>query len=124
VPILAKLRAESTERAPIRAPGGRYRSIDRITGLGRMPVPRHRIPILSVLRKQAFVAKLCQVMSRHALLGMSMSALKDVYKERAAESDRKRTVTPYTFCSNVLIDWVLGDIRTGAFQIQKTLPSF
>jgi hypothetical protein len=67
----------------------------------------------SVLRKQAFVAKLCRIMSRHVLLGMSMSALKDVYRERAAESDRKRTVTPYTFCSNVLIDWVMRDIRVG-----------
>jgi Protein of unknown function (DUF3800) len=67
----------------------------------------------SVLRKQAFVAKLCRIMSRHVLLGMSMSALKDIYKERAIESDRKRTVTPYTFCSNVLIDWVMRDIRVG-----------
>ena len=66
-----------------------------------------------ILRKQAFVAKLCRVMSRHVLLGMSMSALKSVYKDRAAESDRKRTVTPYTFCSNVLIDWVMRDIRVG-----------
>jgi hypothetical protein len=67
----------------------------------------------TVLKKQAFVARLCRVLSRHALIGMSVSALKGVYAGRAAESDRKRTVTPYTFCSNVLTDWVLRDIRTG-----------
>jgi hypothetical protein len=67
----------------------------------------------SVLKKQTFVAKLCRVLSEHALLGMSMSALKTTYKTRAAESDRKRTATPYTFCSNVIVDWVLRDIRTG-----------
>jgi hypothetical protein len=26
---------------------------------------------------------------------------------------RKRTVTPYTFCFNVIIDWILRDIRIG-----------
>jgi hypothetical protein len=67
----------------------------------------------SVLKKQAFVARLCRVMSRHVPLGMSMSALKETYKARAAASGRKRTVTPYTFCSNVIIDWVLTDIRVG-----------
>jgi hypothetical protein len=29
-------------------------------------------------------------MSRHVLLGRSMSALKDVYRERATENNRKR----------------------------------
>ena len=67
----------------------------------------------SVLKKQAFVARICAVLSRHALLGVSMSALKSVYKERAGESGRKRTVTPYTFCSNVILDWLLTDIRVG-----------
>lgn len=67
----------------------------------------------SVLRKQAFVAKLCGTLARHALLGVSMSALKDTYRQRAAQSGRKRTVTPYTFCSNVLINWVLRDILVG-----------
>jgi hypothetical protein len=47
------------------------------------------------------------------MMGMSMSALKGKYKVRAAESGRKRTSTPYTFCMNVIIDWLLRDIRTG-----------
>jgi hypothetical protein len=67
----------------------------------------------TVLKKQTFVAKLCRTMSRHIPLGMSMSALKEIYSSRAAESGRKRTVTPYTFCSNIIIDWVLTDIRVG-----------
>lgn len=67
----------------------------------------------TVLKKQAFLARICRVMSHHIPLGMSMSALKETYKSRAAESARKRTVTPYTFCSNVIIDWVLTDIRVG-----------
>lgn len=66
-----------------------------------------------VLKKRAFIAKLCRTMSRHVLLGISMSALKEMYMSRAAESDRKRTVTPYTFCSNVIIDWILTDSRVG-----------
>lgn len=41
-----------------------------------------------VLRKQAFVARLCQAMSHHLPLGVSMSALKETYATRAAESDR------------------------------------
>ncbi|MGF1608241.1 MAG: DUF3800 domain-containing protein [Kiloniellales bacterium] len=66
-----------------------------------------------VLKKQAFVARLCQVLSRHVQLGVSMSVLKDAYGARAKESDRKRTSTPYTFCSAVIIDWLLRDIRVG-----------
>src|ERR1700730_16232057 len=48
----------------------------------------------TILKKQAFVARICRIMSHHVPLGMSMSALKDVYKVRTGESDRKRTVTP------------------------------
>ena len=42
-----------------------------------------------------------------------MSTLKEVYAARAVESDRKRTVTPYTFCFQVINDWILRDIRVG-----------
>jgi hypothetical protein len=44
-------------------------------------------------------------MSPHLLMGMSMSAVKAIYRDRAAErtAARKRTVTPYTFCFNVII---------------------
>jgi hypothetical protein len=67
----------------------------------------------TVLRKQAFVARLCMERSSRLMLGLSMSALKSSYKERAATSDRKRTITAYTFCFNVIVDWIMRDIRIG-----------
>jgi hypothetical protein len=67
----------------------------------------------TVLKKQSFVAQFCRVLSRHALLGVTMSAAKVEYKAAADRSTRKSTVTPYTFCSNVILDWLLTDIRVG-----------
>jgi hypothetical protein len=67
----------------------------------------------TVLRKHAFVARLCQAMSHQLQLGVSMSAVKETYKTRAEEGKRKRTVTPYTFCFNVIIDWLLTDVGVG-----------
>lgn len=67
----------------------------------------------TVLKKEAFVARICKVLSNHIMLGMSMSLAKDTYKLRAKESDRKYTSTSYTFCFAVIIDWILRDIRTG-----------
>lgn len=66
-----------------------------------------------VLSKEAFVSQICQSMSRHVALGVTMSAVKDTYKIRAAESGRKRTVTPYTFCFNVIVDYLLRSIFIG-----------
>lgn len=67
----------------------------------------------SVLKKQAFVAQVCQVLSRHSMLGVSMSCVKTTYDNRAKQSKRKRTTRPYTFCFTVILDWLLRDIRTG-----------
>jgi hypothetical protein len=67
----------------------------------------------TVLKKQAFVSRVCQARVPHLMMGLSMSALKDRYQLRASESGRTRTVTPYTFCFNVIIDWILRDIRIG-----------
>ena len=67
----------------------------------------------TVLKKQSFVSQFCSVLSRHALLGVTMSAAKGEYKAAADRSARKRTVSPYTFCSNVILDWLLTDIRVG-----------
>jgi hypothetical protein len=66
-----------------------------------------------ILQKQAFVARVCQTRTPHLMMGVSMSAVKGTYKVRAAESGRKRTVTPYSFCMNVIVDWLLRDIRIG-----------
>lgn len=68
----------------------------------------------TVLKKQSFVAQICRIMAPHVSLGMSMSAHKEIYKNRAAESERKRTVTPYTFCANGVLEWLMTDIRIGA----------
>lgn len=65
------------------------------------------------LQKQAFVARLSTALSRHAVLGMSVSAAKDIYKQRANESSRKRTITPYAWCFNLIVNWILTDIRVG-----------
>jgi hypothetical protein len=69
------------------------------------------------LQKQAFIARIGQVSARHLMMGMSMSALKGSYRERAIErseeSPSRRTVTPYTFCFQVIVDWMLRDIRIG-----------
>lgn len=66
-----------------------------------------------VIKKQAFVYKICREMSPLVPLGVSMSALKGAYAARTAESARKRINTPYTFCFNVIIDWILRDTRIG-----------
>ena len=66
-----------------------------------------------VLQKQAFVAQICQVMSRHVGLGLTMSAVKAPYKALAAKTPRKQQMTAYTFCFNVIIDWILKDVQFG-----------
>jgi hypothetical protein len=66
-----------------------------------------------VLKKQAFVARICMALAPHVLLGMSASAAKKIYAKRANESDRKRTITPYAWCFNLIVNWVLTDIRLG-----------
>jgi len=54
-------------------------------------------------KKRAFVAEVCQKMQPFIPLGICMSAVKDTYQVRAKESSRKRTVTAYTFCFNVIV---------------------
>lgn len=70
----------------------------------------------SILKKQAFVSRICQARNPHVLMGVSMSAAKEAYQIRAAESSRKRTATPYSFCFQVIIDWILRDTRLGALS--------
>ncbi|MFC3677986.1 DUF3800 domain-containing protein [Ferrovibrio xuzhouensis] len=67
----------------------------------------------SILKKQSFVSKICGVLSAHALMGMTMSVVKPTYKSRAEESDRKRTITPYAFCAQVILQWIMTDIKLG-----------
>jgi Protein of unknown function (DUF3800) len=69
----------------------------------------------SVLNKEAFVARIAQVASKHVAFGVSMSAEKGNYRDHAIyRSDTSRqTVAPYTFCFQVILDWLLRDIRIG-----------
>lgn len=67
----------------------------------------------SKLKKQAFVSRVCQSRNPHVMMGLTMSAVKSTYKMRAEKSNRKRTITPYTFCFNVILDWLLRDIFIG-----------
>jgi Protein of unknown function (DUF3800) len=69
----------------------------------------------TVLRKQSFVARIFQVASRHVPLGLAAGAVKDAYENGVVERGERglRTVRPYTFCFNLLIDWILTDIRIG-----------
>ncbi len=69
----------------------------------------------SVLNKEAFVARIAQVASKHVSFGVSMSAEKGNYKDHAMyrSNTSRRTVAPYTFCFQVIVDWLLRDIRIG-----------
>ena len=67
----------------------------------------------SVLKKQTFVSRICQARNPHIMMGLSMSAEKGSYKLHTAQSNRKRTATPYSFCFNVINDWVFRNIRIG-----------
>jgi len=66
-----------------------------------------------ILKKQAFVAKLCMCLPRKPCLGVSFSTAKAPYEAAAKVSARKQTVTPYTFCFGAIVDWLLRDIRVG-----------
>ncbi len=66
-----------------------------------------------ILKKQAFVARVCEARNPHAMMGLSMSAEKGTYRLHTAQSKRKRTVTPYGFCFNVINEWVFRDRRLG-----------
>ena len=67
----------------------------------------------SVLKKQAFVARICQARIPHIMMGLSMSAFKGQYKIWASGRGRRRTATPYSFCFNYLNDCIFRDIRMG-----------
>ena len=69
----------------------------------------------SVLKKQAFVARICQVMSRHVLMGVSVSAVKGTYRSARAKrtQSRRQTTSPYAWCLNWIVDNTLRSIRVG-----------
>jgi hypothetical protein len=68
-----------------------------------------------VIKKQSFTFKICRKMSAYVPLGMSVSALKENYPTKAVLPHNKgrRISTQYTFCFNVILDWVLGSVAIG-----------
>ena len=66
----------------------------------------------TVLKKQAFISRVCLTRNSHVMMGLSMGAEKATYQDYR-KPHSKRTVSPYSFCFNVIIDWVLRDIRIG-----------
>jgi hypothetical protein len=75
-----------------------------------------------VLQKQAFVARICRALSHDVPLGVSASAAKEIYAQRATESGRKKTITPYAWCFNLIIEWILTDIRVGRIAHADECP--
>lgn len=70
-----------------------------------------------VLEKQALVARVATAATGRVMMGLSMSAHKENYEEhavyRADGPPSRRTVPPYVFCFQVVVDWLLRDIRVG-----------
>jgi hypothetical protein len=67
----------------------------------------------SINKKRTFVSEICSHMHSFIPLGVCMSAVKSTYAQRASESGRKRTLSAYTFCFGILVDWIFTDIRIG-----------
>lgn len=66
-----------------------------------------------VLKKQFFVNRICRELSSTIVQGITMSVVRGTYKVRAEEYKRKRTITPYSNCFNVILDWVLSGAVAG-----------
>jgi hypothetical protein len=69
----------------------------------------------SILKKEAFVARIALVAEKYVVFGVSMSAEKGNYKDHAVYrfDTSRQTVASYTFCFQVIVDWLLRDIRVG-----------
>lgn len=79
-----------------------------------------------VLKKQSFVTQLCmQLYPLRPLLGVSFAVRKASYSVRAKEALkrglRKHTVTPYTFCLDAILNWMLTDIQVGRIANEEGL---
>ena len=79
-----------------------------------------------VVKKQSFVAQICmKLYPLQPLMGVSFAVRKASYKTRAAEAIkrglRKRTVTPYTFCLDAILNWVLTDVQVGKIANERGL---
>ncbi len=79
----------------------------------------------SVIKKQSFIAQVCLKLYPARPFGVSFSVRKAPYAARAKEALqrglRKRTVTPYTFCMEAILNWLLLDVEWGKLAHEKGL---
>lgn len=67
----------------------------------------------SILKKQAFVSRICQARNPHAIKGISVGTVKDKYDMWRASSNKTITLTPYAFSFNAILDHLLRDTEVG-----------
>lgn len=80
----------------------------------------------SKLRKHAFVSRVYQEMRGRISLGIASGVAKGPYEAGVAgrTAHGLRTVRPYTFCFNVLIDMLLTDIKIGKLAHDEGIAIF
>lgn len=66
-----------------------------------------------VLKKQAFVARVCQAMTPNLVCGFSMSILKSTYRARTAARGRKPSSSAYATCFVWIVDKILRHVHLG-----------
>jgi Protein of unknown function (DUF3800) len=76
-----------------------------------------------VLRKQAFIARVYQVLSRHIPLGIGVAVVKETYEQWRRERGSQPTVSPYTFCFQIILDRILRNVLLGK-RIRESGLSF
>lgn len=69
-----------------------------------------------ILKKQAFVSRICQARNPHVMLGMSMAIEKASYDAYRKSKEPERTSSLYSLCFNVIVDWIFRDRRLGKFS--------
>jgi hypothetical protein len=68
----------------------------------------------TVLRKQAFVSRVCQARDPHVMMGVSVGIEKVPFAIYRASRAPRPVASPYGYCVNVILNWVLLDMHTGA----------
>lgn len=66
-----------------------------------------------VLKKQAFVSRICQARNPHAIKGVSVGTAKDKYAAWRRSSGKTGILTPYAFSFNAILDHLLRDTEAG-----------
>jgi hypothetical protein len=69
--------------------------------------------LVRILKKQAFVARVYQVLSRYVPLGIGVAAVKETYEQWKPERGNVPTVSSYTFCFQIIVDRLLRNISLG-----------